>query len=296
MDERELTEIISRFIILVATRLPDDVITALKAAGKSAEEPMERRLFATMMENLEHARKERIPICQDTGIPYFHIKLGLSSPAVNYLEKCVKKAVVKATKELPLRPNAVDPLTEVNTETNVGRNVPWIDYELVPGSEDVEICLHLAGGGSSLVGRSVVLKPLEKIEGLINNLLEVLTEYGVNACPPLFLGIGIGATMEMAAVLSKRALLKTVGKRSENPKIAKLEETILQSLNELKIGTQGMGLGKSILDVHVDYSARHPTTFAVGISASCWVFRRGVLMLRRDGSFEVPTHREVDLL
>jgi len=296
MDERELTRILSRFVALVSTRLPDDVSEVLRSAAASADDLGQKQLFQIMFDNLERARLESIPICQDTGTPYFHIKLGTKSPFINCIERCLREAVAAATSEIPLRPNAVDPFTGRNTGTNVGRNIPWIDYELVPDSDKLEIWLHMAGGGSSLVGRSLVLKPLERIEGIAEVLIETLINNGINACPPLFLGVGIGATMEISAILAKRALLKPVGKRSDDPRIARIEEILLEDLNKLAIGVQGMGFGKSILDVHVEYSARHPTTFAVGISANCWVFRRGIMILYPDGGFEIPTHREADNL
>ena len=295
MNEQELTRILSRFVALVSTRLPDDVIKILRSAAASADDLEQKQLFRIMFDNLERARLDKIPICQDTGTPYFHVRLGANSPFMNCIERCLRKAVEIATSEIPLRPNAVDPFTGRNTGTNVGKNIPWIDYELVPDSDKLEIFLHMAGGGSSLVGRSLVLKPLERIEGMSEILIDTLINNGINACPPLFLGIGIGATMEISAILAKRALLKPVGERSEDPRIAELEEILLEDLNRLAIGIQGMGFGKSILDIHIEYSARHPTTFAVGISANCWVFRRGVLVLYPNGEFEIPTHKEADI-
>lgn len=290
MDEGELSRALSEFVKLISTRLPDDVMRALRSAANSADDLEQKQLFQMMLKNLERAHLNRIPICQDTGTPYFHLKLGAKSPFINCIERCLREAVILATAEVPLRPNAVDPFTGENTGTNIGRNIPWIDCELVPNSDVIEIWLHMAGGGSSLLGRSIVLKPLERVEGIAKFLVDTLANFGVNACPPLFLGVGIGATMEIAAVLAKRALLKPVGERSENPKVAELEEVLLASLNELAIGIQGMGLGKSILDVHIEYSARHPTTFAVGLSANCWVFRRGIAALHPDGELKILTH------
>ncbi|MDW8021025.1 MAG: fumarate hydratase [Nitrososphaerota archaeon] len=292
MDERELTKTLSKFVALVSTRLPDDVLEALRSVAASADDLEQRQLFQMMFDNLERARSEKIPICQDTGTPYFHVKMGTRSPFINCIGRCLREAVAIATLEVPLRPNAVDPFTGMN----LGTNIPWIDYELMPDSDEIEIWLHMAGGGSSLLGRSTVLKPLERVEGMAEFLIETLVRNGVNACPPLFLGIGIGATMEISAILAKRALLKPVGRRSEDPKVARIEETLLSDLNELAIGIQGMGLGRSILDIHVEHSARHPTTFAIGISANCWVFRKGAVRLYPDGGFEILTHRGAEML
>ena len=291
----ELRELLVKFIKIVATKLPDDVIEVLQREEEAEKDPIAKRFYGIMLENLRYAVEKEIPICQDTGIPFFFIKLGIRSPYLSLIPSIIEESMKIATEEVPLRPNAVDPVTDENLGDNVGPYIPWIEYELLPDSDITEITLLLSGGGSSLPGRSITFKPLNGFEEMIEFIVDAVAEYGINACPPLFIGIGIGATSEIASILAKRALLRRIGSRNRNTVIAELEELLLRRLNELKIGVQGYGVGRSVLDVHIEYSARHPTTFAVGLSVNCWVLRRGIMRLYPNGRVELPLYSGVKL-
>ena len=291
----ELRELLVKFVRVVATRLPDDVLKALRDEGEAGGDPVAKRFYGMMLENARYAAEEEIPICQDTGIPFFFIKLGVRSPYLSLMPSIIEESMEKATDEVPLRPNAVDPVTNENLGDNIGPYIPWIEYELLPDSDLTEIALLLSGGGSSLLGRSTTFKPLNGFEEMMEFIVDAVAEYGVNACPPLFIGIGIGATSEIASALAKKALLRRIGSRNRNVVIAELEELLLRRLNELRIGVQGCGAGRSVLDVHIEYSARHPTTFAVGLSVNCWILRRGIMRLHPDGGVELPLHSGVKL-
>ena len=295
LGKAELRDLLVKFIKVVATRLPDDVLEILRKEGEAEKNSVTKRFYEMMLENVRYAAEKEIPICQDTGIPFFFIKLGLRSPYFNLIPLIIEESMEIATEEVPLRPNAVNPINDKNLGDNVGPYIPWIEYELLPDSNLAEITLLLSGGGSSLPGRSITFKPLNGFEKMIEFVVDAISEYGVNACPPLFIGIGIGATSEVASILAKRALLRRIGSRNENKVIAELEELLLKRLNELKIGIQGYGVGRSVLDVHIEYSARHPTTFAVGLSVNCWVLRRGIMRLYPDGRIEFPFHGGVKL-
>ncbi len=292
----ELRELLVKFIKVVATKLPDDVLKALREEREAEEDPVAKRFYEMMLDNARYAAEKEIPICQDTGVPFFFIKLGTKSPYLSLIPSIIEESMEMASKEIPLRPNAVDPVTDENLGDNVGPYVPWIEYELLPDSDLTEITLLLSGGGSSLLGRSTTFKPLNGFEEMIDFIVDAVAEYGVNACPPLFIGIGIGATSEIASILAKRALLREIGSRNRNNIIAEIEELLLRRLNELKIGVQGYGAGKSVLDVHIEYSARHPTTFAVGLSVNCWALRKGVVKLYPDGRIELPLYSGVRLI
>jgi len=296
LSRAELRELLVKFIKVVATKLPDDVLKALREEREAEEDPVAERFYEMMLENARYAAEKEIPICQDTGVPFFFIKLGTRSPYLSLIPSIIEESMEMASKEIPLRPNAVDPVTDENLGDNVGPHIPWIEYELLPNSNLTEITLLLSGGGSSLLGRSTTFKPLNGFEEMIDFIVDAVAEYGVNACPPLFIGIGIGATSEIASVLAKRALLREIGSRNRNNVIAEIEELLLRRLNELRIGVQGYGAGKSVLDVHIEYSARHPTTFAVGLSVNCWALRRGIVRLYPDGRIELPLYSGVKLI
>lgn len=288
--KESLVKALIKLIELTVTKLPMDVVEALKKAYAQESSPIAKQIYDAIFLNIEEASKNNIPLCQDTGILMFFVKVGTRSPYIDYVYDAIIEAVREATHTIPLRPNAVDPFTNVNTGDNIGVNVPWIEVELIPRSDLLEVGLYIAGGGSSLPGRAMVFTPIEGYKSLIELVVDTISKYGVNACPPLVVGLGIGATAEIAAILSKRALLRPIGHRHPDKRVKDLEERLLQALNELNIGPQGLGGKVSVLDVHVEYSARHPATFAVGLSISCWALRRGYMKLHANRFYEITSH------
>jgi L(+)-tartrate dehydratase alpha subunit len=136
------------------------------------------------------------------------------------------EAIKKATVRAPLRHNAVEVFDEYNTGSNIGHKVPWIDWELVQDSDELELFFYMAGGGCSLPGMAKVLMPLEGYDGIARAVFDQMTTYGVNACPPGLVGIGIAGSAEVAAKLSKKALLRPVGSHNPNLKAAQMEKDI----------------------------------------------------------------------
>ncbi len=281
---------ISRFISLVAVRLPDDVLPALASASKIESSPHARLVYEAMFRNLEIAIRRNVPLCQDTGVLEFFVGLGEGFPHAGDLLEAVREAVVRATDEGFLRPNVVDPVTGRNTGDNTGLGHPWVEIELLPGVNHADLRLYMAGGGSSRPGSARVLDPALGLEGVAEFVLNTVAEYGPPACPPLVVGVGLGPTVEIAALLSKKALLRTLGSRNPNPKIALLEERLADAINGLGVGPQGLGGRITVLAVHVEYAGRHPATLAVGVSTACWALRKGWLRVFPDLSYQVLTH------
>ncbi len=290
-----LVEMLSRFVSLVSVRLPDDVLPALLRASELEESAHARLIYNAMFENLEVALRRRVPLCQDTGVLEFFVGLGEAFPYGAALLRAVRDATARATREGFLRPNVVDPLTNRNTGDNTGPYVPWVDVEVLPGADYADVRLYLAGGGSSRPGFARVLDPAQGLEGVAELVLSTVAEYGPPACPPLVVGIGIGPTVEVAATLSKRALLREVGSRNPDPRAALLEEKLAEAINGLGIGPQGLGGRVTALAVHVEYAGRHPATLAVGVSTACWALRRGWLRIYSDLSYRVLSHRGAEL-
>ncbi|MEM1526274.1 MAG: fumarate hydratase [Ignisphaera sp.] len=290
MNLREgLVKILVNFIRIVETSLPLDIVRAIEGLV-NAEEGITKEIATAMLRNIEVAKKFSVPICQDTGVLMFFAKVGLRNSFIYFLGKSLIEAVEVATKEIPLRPNAVNPFTNVNSGINIGRYIPWIEYEVDECSDVIDLWLYIAGGGSSYAGEAKVLNPVNWREQLINFVVEKTLKYGVNACPPLLVGIGIGPTIEIASILSKKALLRNLGKRHEEEHIAILENELRDKLNSFGLGPQGLKGRVLVMDVFIEYSYRHPATCAVAISFGCWVHRKGLLKLYPDLSYEIPTH------
>lgn len=292
-EREKLIRTVEEFIALTAVHLPDDVDAALRKLAAAETNAAARTMYGCLLEDLELADRLGRPICQDTGVLQFFVEAGTRFPYLDGIEDVLKEAAARATADTPLRPNVVDPFGEHNTGSNVGFGAPYIEYRPVPGSSDLTLKLYMAGGGCSLPGRSKVLMPLEGTEGIKRFVYETVVEWGVNACPPLFLGIGIGTCAVTAAQLSKKALLRPLGTHSEDPRAAALEEEMVRDLDRIGIAPLGFGGDHSVLGVNIECAGRHPATLGVGITTGCWATRRGGLVIRADLSSGTISHKRL---
>ncbi|MDW8002033.1 MAG: L(+)-tartrate dehydratase subunit alpha [Deltaproteobacteria bacterium] len=297
MDEKKrayLLDIISKFIGLVSIKLPDDVWEGI--LGLSMEEKDERAslIFKAMTENQRIADTEKRPCCQDTGVVNFFVKAGSTFPYLGELRSILTEAVRKATLDVPLRHNTVSIFEGRNFGDNLGEGMPFIFWEIEKGSE-IELSVYLAGGGCSLPGRSYTFMPSDGYEAIVRYIFDTSVEWGINACPPLTLGIGIAGSSDIASYLSKKALLRPIGKPSDNPYAQRFESILKDGLDRIGIGPQGLGGLKSVLAVQVEVAARHPSTISVGLSIGCWSLRKGTLLIDKDLNYEILSHRGTSL-
>lgn len=295
MTKEEMREkfidIIARFTVYSGKHLPDDVHAKLTELRKVETSDMAKIIYDAMFDNLEMAKDLDRPCCQDTGVLQYFVQVGTGFPLIDDIEYCLQEAVKRATVLGPLRHNAVEIFDEKNTGNNVGTRIPWIDWEVIPHSDEVKIYVYMAGGGCSLPGTAKVLMPLEGYEGIVKFVFDQVTSYGINACPPLLIGIGIGGSVEVAAKLSKKALLCPLGTHNPNPLAAELESKIEAGLNAIHIGPGGLSGENSVMGVHIEQAARHPATLAVGLSTGCWAHRRAVIKINAAMEYETISHK-----
>lgn len=278
------------YISHMAKVLPDDITAALQKLRDAETNAAALSVYENMFKNMELAMELGRPLCQDTGIVQFWVRCGAHFPALNELEESLKEAVMQATEETPLRPNCVETFDEKNTGTNIGTGAPAVWWDILPDRDDCEIYVYLAGGGSSMPGKAEVLMPSGGYEAIIPLVMDRAVEMGVNACPPLLVGVGIGNSIEVAAMNSKKALMRDAASQSDNPKAAGLEDLLEEGLNAVGIGPQGFGGSSSVMGVNVVNSVRHPATLAVAVSFGCWCHRRGRIVFDSSLNFESKTH------
>jgi len=291
-DMREkFIDIMARFTVYSGKYLPDDIYARLEELREAEDSDMAKIIYDAMFDNIKMAGDLDRPCCQDTGVIQYFVQVGTGFPLINEIEHCLQEAVKRATVMGPLRHNAVEIFDEKNTGNNVGTRIPWIDWEVVPYNNDVKIYLYMAGGGCSLPGTAKVLMPLEGYEGIVKFVFDQVTSYGINACPPLLIGIGIAGSVEVAAKLSKKALLRPLGTHNPNPRGAELEARIEKGLNEIKIGPGGLSGEFSVMGVHIEQAARHPATLAVGLSIGCWAHRRALIKIDPAMEYEIISHK-----
>lgn len=287
-----LTDIVTEFTVLVGKILPDDVTAKLRKLKEEETIPMAKMIYEAMEKNQELAFELNRPSCQDTGLIQMFVRVGTKFPYIDGLANVLKDAVAIATKKAPLRHNAVETFDEYNTGTNTGTGAPWVYWDIIPDSDKLELDVYMAGGGCSLPGQGKTLMPGEGYEGVVKFVLDVMTSYGLNACPPLLVGVGIGTSIDSASYMSKRALMRPVGSHNKNAKAAQLEDEMAAAIDSIGLGPQGLRGTKSVMGVNIESSARHPSVISVAVNVGCWSHRRGTIRINSDLSYEMLTHKE----
>ncbi|MBU0497883.1 MAG: fumarate hydratase [Candidatus Thermoplasmatota archaeon] len=278
MNLKKITNIEEGIVAVIKkaeTELPDDVINALKQA-RERETGIAKTQIDTILKNIELAKESQRPMCQDTGIQTFFVEVGYNFPYIDRLHDWICKGVQKATTEIPLRPNTVDPFTGKNHLDNTGDHIPYITWDLAPG-DNVKIIAFPKGGGSENMSTLGMLKPGVGLDGVIDFIIKEILAAGGNPCPPIVVGVGIGGGADLALKLGKRALLRPVGIRHENKEIAAMEKKLITEINKSNIGPMGLGGKTTVLDVHIEKAHRHPASLPVGIAVQCWADRRATL-------------------
>ncbi|MFX1294848.1 MAG: fumarate hydratase [Promethearchaeota archaeon] len=268
---KTLEELIFKLLELAAIQLPIKVEEQLNHMIKQERSEIGANQFSVIAKNLQLAKKLKRSICQDTGLISYFIKLGNNTLRKSQIKKLIFKQTEKATKSIPLRPNAVN-FFNGNTGTNVGENIPWIYWEDASDSS-IEITVQLKGGGSSNVSKLVMLNPADGLKGIKKAIIEAVFNAGSKGCPPYTLGIGLGGTEDIAMFLAKKALLISPNQRNSLKNFADIELNLIETLNSLNIGIMGLGYGPTVLDAHILHAARHPASLPIGISFSCWALR-----------------------
>jgi len=257
--------------------LPKDVKNALKDAYANENDETARLNLKAIIDNIEAAHENSIPMCQDTGLPIVFVKLG--DVTVENLYQGIRNGVEKATITVPLRPNVVDPFTRENTGTNTGKGIPLVEVEVVEG-DYLELTIFPKGFGSENNNALKMALPGEGIEGVKKFVLETVLAAGGKPCPPTRIGVGIGGSSDYALKLAKKALLRDVNSKNSDKRLAELEEELLKSVNSTGIGPMGLGGKTTALDVKVELADTHTAGLPIGVCIQCWAARHASAILK----------------
>jgi fumarate hydratase class I len=275
-----------------ATSLPSDVETALKCAYSEEEKNSNAKAaILAILENIRIARDTERPICQDTGVPVFFIKapFGLSHLE---LKSTIMEATRIATKKVPLRANAVDALTDKNSGDNTGIGFPIIYFEET-SEKKLTIDLMLKGAGCENAGQLYRL-PFEELEaerdfeGVRRCVLDTVYKAQGKGCPPYIIGVGIGAAKDQVTKLAKEQLMRNLGNINKYKVLSELENRLLKDINRLGIGPLGLGGKTTAIGVKIGVNHRHPASYFVDVSVSCWADRRARLTWKmKDARYKI---------
>ena len=266
VNVKVITEKVRALCMEANTDLGEDVLQAFDRAIDKEESPLGIEILKELKENARIAKEERVAICQDTGFAVIFLELGQDVHLVGGgLREAIFEGVRQGYRDGYLRKSICHPFTRANT----GDNTPAIIHtEIVPG-EKVKITVAPKGGGSENMSRVVMLTPSDGVEGIKRFVVQRVKESGSNPCPPTIVGVGIGGTFEQAALLAKKSLLRPLGSKNPDLELDKLESEILNEINQLGIGPQGLGGRTTSLAVHILMMPCHIASFPLAVNIQC---------------------------
>ncbi|MDD1774284.1 MAG: fumarate hydratase [Methanobacterium sp.] len=277
ISQKQIEETVCNLLKQAVIELPPDVTRALEEAYQKEDHELALLNLEAILKNIRTAREMGIPMCQDTGLPIVFVKMG--DVSAENLYEGIRKGVERATKEIPLRPNVVDPLTRINTGNNLGVGIPQIDVELIKG-DYLELTVFPKGFGSENNNALKMALPGEGVDGIKDFVLETVMKAGGKPCPPIVVGVGIGGSSDMALKLAKKALLREVGEPHKQGRIAQIEKEILESVNKTGIGPMGLGGKTTALDVKIELADTHTAGLPIGVCIQCWADRHASAVIK----------------
>ncbi|GEM_PF-30238 len=269
--------VVENLLHLANTKIPEDIGWALEAAGMWETHPVAYTQLGAIMDNMKKAERYGVPMCQDTGIPVFYVRGRFDSS----IRADIARGVEKATTDVPLRPNTVDPLTRENQGSNLGQGMPIIHF--VPTDDDfTQIDVLVKGAGSENMTRLGMLNPSQGIEGLEDFIVDAVLDAGGRPCPPTVVGVGIGGMSDTCVEMAKEALLMPLDADNPDPVLKEMEERLFVRLNSSGLGPMGLGGATTCLGVRIRKAACHTASLPVAVNIGCWATRRASARITPD--------------
>ncbi len=273
----EITKTVSKMCIDANLELSPEMQSCINKAEEEENNPLAKSILGQLKENMDIAKSDRIPICQDTGMAVFFVEIGQEVHIIGgSITEAINEGVRIGYEEGYLRKSVVgDPLLRENTRDNTPA---IIHYDIVPGDQ-LKITITPKGFGSENMSVLKMLKPADGIEGVKKTVIEVATNAGPNACPPFVMGVGIGGDFELVAKLAKKALTREPGSHNEQAHIAELEAELLKEINNLGIGPAGLGGDTTVLAVNIETYPTHIAGLPVAVNMCCHVDRHKTVII-----------------
>jgi fumarate hydratase subunit alpha len=271
------------------TALPMDINEAIQRAYDAEIGTIARMQLKNILDNIEIAQNTKLPMCQDTGIHIFFVNFG--KDMVLKVDDAIIDGLREATKKIPLRPNAVHPITRDNPGDNTGLKMPYINYKF-SDNNFMEIAVMPKGAGSENMSALAMLNPSQGLTGIKEFALNTILNAGGKPCPPIIIGMGIGGSADISMKLAKEALLRPLDRHNSDAQIAGLETELKDAVNALGIGPMGLGGNTTALGVNIEHAFCHTASLPVAINIQCWAARRASCRIYPDGKIEHTTHKQ----
>ncbi len=277
IEANDIKNAVAKLCMDVNYFVAEDILQSFKSGLEMESNSLAKEVLNDLIKNTQVAKKKQIPICQDTGMAVVFVEIGQDARIINgSIKQAINDGVAKGYNEGYLRKSVVaDPIHRKNTNDNTPA---IIYYEIVEGN-DIKITVAPKGFGSENMSALSMLKPSDGLEGVKSFVIDTVKKADSNPCPPIIVGVGVGGTMDKAALMSKQALLKKVGERNENIFWADVEKELLFEINKLGIGPAGLGGITTALDVHINTYPTHIAGLPVAVNIGCHVTRHGEVTL-----------------
>jgi fumarate hydratase subunit alpha len=277
INANEVTQAVKKLSMDSNYYLGDDVIAAINKAAKTEESPLGKEILYQILENAEIARNDKMPLCQDTGLSALFVELGQDVHVEGgHFEGAIQEGIRQGYAEGYLRKSMVeDPLRRKNT----GDNTPAVISIRIVAGDKIKITMLPKGGGSENMSAVKMLKPSDGEDGVKSFVVETVRKAGGNPCPPIIVGVGIGGSFDKCAYLAKKALLRQIGSVHSDTYYAAMEQELLEKINNIGIGPQGLGGRTTALAVHIETHPCHIASLPVAVNTQCHSARHKEIVL-----------------
>ena len=257
---------VKELAIQANTELPEDVLLAFEKSLEIEESSISVQVLKDLIENAKIAYQEKVPICQDTGMAILFVEIGQEVLIVGgELHQALEEGVRQGYRDGYFRKSTLDPIERINFGDNTP---PIVHIDVVPGNQ-MKITVMTKGFGGEMMSQVKLFAPFVGMEGIMDEVVRVVSEAGANPCPPIIVGVGIGGNLEKAALIAKKSLLRKIGERNHNPRIAQMEEELLQKINKLGIGPGGLGGRVTCLAVNIETFPTHIASIPLAVNIQC---------------------------
>ncbi len=268
-------------------KYPPDLVRALEAAHERETQTVAKNHFRLMLASIVRGEEMDRPICQDTGMQTFWVKIGTDAAVKGHLiDAAIREGVRRWSKENEYRTTVVHPLTREKTGEQIGARHPSIYWDWLPDKDYIEIMVLSKGSGSENQSFHRMLVPAQGVDGIKRFVIDSLLSAGGQFCPPGLAAIGVGGTFDSVARMAKDAMIRPLGTHNPDPEVAKLEEDLLAAMNATGIGPMGLGGDTTILWCNIEYGVTHETQNPVALNLQCWAHRKGGSRIFKGGEVE----------